>query len=425
MPSRAELRKPLETALRVAIVASLAFALWKSIAPVNAGDRTIRSTSQALNVGIERALTHPGDAAIELAMTTTPSPLQRDQLVALRRTGMSVRWSGEVSPLAVEVIRDRDPLEGAQIRVVGAKGAVVLRDSAGVLDTLREGTSTLGVGALVGSVQASDAHTSAIAAIPAATPRRAVLVLGRADWESKFVMSALNESGWLVRARIPSAPNVDVHDDGILPIDTSRYDAVIALDTTAADYATAIVRFVEQGGGLVVSGGALGVGALRAIAPATASARIPGRILLAEDTVTRRDLPFTPLGSVRTDAVSLERQPAGTAIAARRVENGRVLALAYDESWRWRMLGGNSGLSAHRDWWSHLVASVSAERADPVAAGISAVPRVALVNALGPSSALTSAGQNPIDNRLPLWLLVLPIAAALVEIASRRFRGER
>jgi hypothetical protein len=298
-------------------------------------------------------------------------------------------------------------------------------DSAGTLDTLRGGNATMRVGTLVGIVRALDGQTSAASALPAPASRRAVLVLGRADWDIKFVMSALTEAGWQVRARIPAAPGVDVHDDALLPLDTARYDAVIALDTTALELTPAIVRFVADGGGLILSGAATAIAPLRAIAPASAAPRIPGRILLAADTVTRRDLPITPLQAVRNDAVSLERQPSGIALAARRAGLGRVLALGYDESWRWRMLGGTSGLAAHREWWSRAVASVSPDRADTIAAGIDAVPRVALVNALGPATGATASHVAEASSPLPLWILLVAIAAILAEIASRRLRGER
>jgi hypothetical protein len=426
MPSRAESRYSLEMVLRAIIVATLAYALWQSIAGARGQRSSLSVTTNGVDRAVQRALAEQGINRIDLTLAENLSSRQRDALVALRRAGVDVRWAGAVAPIAAEVVRDRDPQGGAEIRVVGIAAGSLVSDSAGVLDTLRSASAaTLDVGTLVGHARIASGSTAATVGVPDASERKAVLILGRADWESKFVMSALSEAGWSVRARIPAAPGVDVRDDALLPIDTSRYDAIVALDTSAADFAPAIVRFVQQGGGLVLSGAALQLASLRAVGPSSAAARIPGRILLAEDTVTRRDLPITPLQNLRADAVSLERQPTGVALAARRAGLGRVLALGYDESWRWRMLGGESGLDAHRQWWSRAVASVTAERADSVASGIAAAPRVAMMRSLGAPSALEGTSTLASPSTLSLWMLLLVVMAALAEIASRRLRGER
>jgi hypothetical protein len=161
--------------------------------------------------------------------------------------------------------------------------------------------------------------------------------------------------------------------------------------------------------------------------PARAGDRTPGRMLLDGDTLTRRDLPLRPLVATRSDAVMLERQPAGLAVAIRRAGRGRVAAVGYDESWRWRMQGGASGETAHRAWWSRLAGLVAPEREpsdtlDSVVRG-DAAPRAALVAALGAPSTASDAAHQPVSNRLPVALLLLALAALLAETASRRFRG--
>jgi hypothetical protein len=219
---------------------------------------------------------------------------------------------------------------------------------------------------------------------------------------------------------------VSVVDASLLPLDTARYDAVIALDSTAADLAPAITRFVAQGGGAVIVGSALDVGVLRGIAPARAGARRPGRILLEGDTLTRADLPLRPLVAMRDDAVPLERQAAGVVVAIRRAGTGRAAAVGYDESWRWRMQDGSAGEDAHRAWWSRMTGLVAPERASPdsAASGRSdAAPRAALVAALGAPSSASAPSGGSTSNRLPLVLLVLVLVALLAETASRRFRG--
>jgi hypothetical protein len=124
--------------------------------------------------------------------------------------------------------------------------------------------------------------------------------------------------------------------------------------------------------------------------------------------------------------VLLERQAAGIAAAVRRSGSGRALSVGYDESWRWRMLGGASGPAAHRAWWSRTVGLVAPER-DAERAGVSgdAAPTAALVSALGPPTPAAARAIADGGDPLPLTLLVLLAAALLAETASRRFRGAR
>jgi hypothetical protein len=142
--------------------------------------------------------------------------------------------------------------------------------------------------------------------------------------------------------------------------------------------------------------------------------------------VTRADLPIRPLESLRTDAVPLERQATGLAVAARRAGRGRVLTVGYDESWRWRMLGGASGPASHRAWWSRTVGLAAPDHEAAAShAGADAAPTAALVDALGPASTDAVASTAPAREPLPVALLAILAAALLAETASRRFRGER
>jgi hypothetical protein len=288
------------------------------------------------------------------------------------------------------------------------------------------GGATLESPTVVGRASASRGRWRVSGAVPPAPSPRAVLVLGRAGWESNFVAAALQEAGWTVRARLPAAPGVVVADAALLPVDTARYAAVVALDSTAADLAPALARFVAQGGGLVLAGETPGVGALRALAPATTSARRPGRILLDGDSVTRADLPMRPLDAMRPDAVRLEGSGAEPVVAARRAGLGRVLTLGYDESWRWRMLGGASGLAAHRAWWSRTVGLVAPEGPGSNAdAAHDAAPTAALVDALGLPGGTAAPRATSRGGELPLIMLVAILLLLLAETASRRFRGAR
>jgi hypothetical protein len=365
---------------------------------------------------------------LDVSMDVLPSRAQRAWLVALRRAGVMVRWSGAVPTLALAAERVREPAAPVRVILAADTGAVSLSDSAGVLDTLRatSGGAMLEAPDVVGAVRARQGAYAATAGLPAAIGRRDVLVLGRASWESKFVLAALSEAGWQVRGRLPAAPGVAVTDPGLLPIDTGRYDAVVLLDSTAADLATAVARFVAAGGGVVAAGVATTLDPLRAILPARAGDRRPGRILLDDDSTTRADLPLRPLESLRADAVLLERQMAGVAVAVRRAGSGRALSVGYDESWRWRMLGGATGPAAHRAWWSRTVGLVAPDRdAGRTEAIGDAAPTAALVSALGPPTPAAARSAADAGDPLPIVLLVLLAAALLAETASRRFRGAR
>ncbi len=427
MPSRAETREAAEWIARVALIAALAFALWRATREATIAGISRSTRASALAQDLPSVIADAKTIAIDVELDAMPSRAERDLLVALRRSGVGVRWHGSPPVLAIETARVREPDDRARVLVVsGTNAPVALVDSAGVLDSVRANSgATIDAEATVGDVRAEQGRFAARASAPAADVRRAVLVLGRPDWESKFAISALTESGWTVRASIPTAPGVTIRDEGILPIDTARYDAVVALDSSAAELAPAIARFVADGGGLVAEGSALDLDALRVLAPAQVGDRIPGRILLAEDTVTRRDLPLRPLSAIRGDGLVLERQAAGPSLAARRAGLGRVLAVGYDESWRWRMLGGMSGLSAHRRWWSAAVGSVAPDRSMAVPPNGSAAPVAALVSALGSASPPTKASSRQSSTPLPLILMFAIAAALLAETGSRRFRGAR
>ena len=142
--------------------------------------------------------------------------------------------------------------------------------------------------------------------------------------------------------------------------------------------------------------------------------------------MTRADLPIRPLTDLRRDALAIERQSSGVAVAVRRAGAGRAIAVGYDESWRWRMLGGASGPAAHRAWWSRTVGLVAPEHDVARAAGASdAAPLASLVSTLGPASPSSVRPATPSSDALPLFLLALLSLALLAETASRRFRGER
>ncbi|MDB4888977.1 MAG: putative rane protein, partial [Gemmatimonadetes bacterium] len=235
MRSRAERRRVGEWVLRAALFAVLLVALWRSLQRTDTS-RVARTTSAtAFSKDLERIVASNAVGSVDLATDAMPSRADRDALVALRRNGVAVRWNGSPPPLALEATRAREPEARARLHIIGGGAQVLaLVDSAGLLDSVRAGAgATVDAASIVGTVRVGAGTFAATAHAPKQETRRAVLVLGRADWETKFVMQALSEAGWVVRARIPAAPNVDVRDDGILPIDTARYDVVVALDSSS------------------------------------------------------------------------------------------------------------------------------------------------------------------------------------------------
>ncbi len=424
MPSRADVRRRVEWALRVALVAVLAFTLSRSLPRAAGGANVVGMKTSDFDRDI-RSIISSDASEISLGVDAAISRTQRDLLRAVRGAGTKVTWHGDVPSMAIEVSRERDPFADGRVALVsGSDAPLAVSDSAGPIDTLRATSGTIEAGTLVGSVRAVRGGFFARGAVPKPTDRRAVLVLGRVGWEVKFVAAALTEAGWTVRSSSPAAPTVVVQDDALQPIDTARYDAIIALDSTASTYAAQISRFVLQGGGLVALGSALDVRSVQELAPADVGDRQPGRILLTDDTITTRDLPTRALINVRNDAVALGREKNGIVLAAHRVGLGRVLAVGYDETWRLRMLGGESGPAIHREWWSHAAAAVAPAREAPVIAGSGdAAPRAAIVDELGPPGAAVETTRRIVSDALPFALLIVIVGTLLVETASRRFRG--
>jgi hypothetical protein len=125
----------------------------------------------------------------------------------------------------------------------------------------------------------------------------------------------------------------------------------------------------------------------------------------------------------------LESRDGVAMIAARRVDAGRVMQVGYDESWRWRMAGGDEGAAAHREWWSRLLAAVAYTPLVPRNSGVIAVdetPLASLVDALGPATPTNARLAPRTDSRRITWILfTLIVVSLLAEWTSRRLRGAR
>jgi hypothetical protein len=274
-------------------------------------------------------------------------------------------------------------------------------------------------------------RTTAGTTRPAAARRdslrlRPVLVTGMATWESKFVVVALEEAGWDVRARLSVAPGAVVVQGADVPIDTSRLSAVVLLDSMSAPPATILRRFVESGGGLIAAASAGAIPGLAGLLPGRGARRRPGMVGALDGPEPRSGLVGRVFTTVARDAVPLERRGAEPIVLAARAGIGRVLQVGYEDTWRWRMIGGSDAPDAHRSWWSALVSS--AAYAPPVAIDApltDEAPLAAAIASLGPPSDVTAAASG---GARPPWEAILFAVASLAflgEWTSRRLRGER
>ena len=181
---------------------------------------------------------------------------------------------------------------------------------------------------------------------------------------------------------------------------------------------------VQGCGGLVLAGAAASTGAVASLAPGSVAPRTHPTVK-PTDAVQLGTTGFYPVGAMKADGIALERRPDGIAMAARRVDAGRVIQVGYDDSWRWRMAGDAGSESAHRLWWTRVVASVAyapTVRTTGFEAA-SAAPVASLVDRLGPARTTPlKAPSRPLDHRLLISIIMILL---LTEWGSRRLRGLR
>ncbi|HEV8124451.1 MAG TPA: hypothetical protein VGP80_09420 [Gemmatimonadales bacterium] len=417
-------RRILELLLRAAGLAGLVWLIAGSFMSHRPAGRVSLATRWPMSLP-EWSLNPPADS-LTVRLAAIPERPALDWLVALRRAGTHVTWSGAgLTALAIEVEPRGDPAGGVLVRAGGVPDrTLALRDRLGALDSLRLGR--VGGTAIVPAAEGVVAATirtgeSVTAAVGAGDTLRRILVLGTAGWESKFVVAALSERGWMVDARLAVAPRLTVLAGTPTTIDTSVYTAVIALDSTAAPQADAITRYVHSGGGLILAPDAVGLRAFRSLLPAGPGRAVAPSGLPVERVTSRAELPIRDLAPLQPNAVALERVNGHLVAAAGRAGSGRVLALGLGETWRWRMEGDESAMAAHRSWWAANVAAVAYV---PVPRGKEATdpaPLASLYQSLG-SPVNAGSGANP-GNSLS-WVVLLGVMASLLgEWASRRLRG--
>jgi hypothetical protein len=421
-------RKTFESACRVGAFALLGWMIGTSLMPV-AERRLERASATTVASKLASWTRMPAGVALHTESATSPEAWIVDWLAALGHSGHAVTWSGGPPAVAMSVEALPDPNGAMRIDVATpAQTSVVLRDDASVIDSLRVNQlgGTVVTPMLVGSVVGSAAG-QIFSARASDTPRlRSIAVVGAASWEGKFIASALEERGWPVIARFHVAPSVDVAEGGVLPLDTSRIAAVVALDTTIESLGVELQRFVRSGGGLVLAGPASRAASVAALSPGSLAPRTRPALRSA-DTIALGSTGFYPVNAMKPDGVVLDRRADGIAIAARRVGAGRVLQVGYDDSWRWRMAGGVASEREHREWWTRAVGSVAyvpgalheVRLRSPESA-----PLAYLVSRLGPAQSAPASAmtRSAVDRRILMALIMILL---LSEWASRRLRGAR
>jgi hypothetical protein len=424
-------RRIAELALRAVALAALAVLLWRAIRPPStAGTDVARGN---LDVTLARWTFAPA-ATMRAVLDRAPDPRTRDWARALARVrGSALRWSTARPIVASAVVAEPAPEPNAATRVrlaAAGREPISVGDEAGLIDTLPHGgAAELELAAVAGEVRVSGATFTATTQPRDSIVLRPVLVLGAAGWESKFTIAALEERGWRVASRVRVAPTIQVTQGPLGTIDTARYSAVVVLDSTAASTAPEIVRYARSGGGVVLAGSAARIAAVAALAPGALGRRVAGVAGAIASAAPRTGLGAFVIASPKPDAITLESRDGAAVVAARRANAGRVMQSGYDETWRWRMAGGDEAAAAHREWWSRLVGAVAYTPVLSTAASPQSVdetPLASLIDALGPAAAPDARASPRGDPaRVTHILFALVIAPLLLEWASRRLRGAR
>ncbi|MBX3133980.1 MAG: hypothetical protein KF689_11435 [Gemmatimonadaceae bacterium] len=425
------------------LLATLAAAsLWSVWRP---GPTQLSSTSLAS--GIERLSGRAAPARVHLRLDSLPDAVQRDRLASIARAGTSLTWESTRPwpriALSMEPVADpRRPLRVSVARLPQDAAGVdapppALVDSGGTVADLilgpRGGSVELSVIAGFAELQVIDGGRPR-ALVEDSLVLRPVLVLGNASWEGKFVLAALEELGWPTDARLTLAPRAAVRQavqstpPSALRLDTARYAAVIVTDA-AADLAVELQRYVAAGGGLILLPDAARQASFARLRVAQVSGpAVPARPMSSDSVAPRRALAFSTLkAGSRADAIEL--RDGQEAVVAGHVGGGRVIQLGYSDTWRWRMGGPVGSEVEHREWWGALVSQVAYAPRITLARAGSAwthAPLASFERNLGSAAPLAESPYPDLESPgVRLAFVLLFLASALCEWASRRLRGKR
>jgi hypothetical protein len=396
MPSPVSARRIGEWALRVISLAVLVVILMRTWGPSSRSARTENAGQGSIAESLPR-WSIAGPARIHLALDSVLPHRQRDWLAAIERAGTNVTWnSTRITPLALTLTRMPDPSGTYELAASAPLDSViVVRDAVGVMDSVKAGVDGIRteIPGITNRAGVSVGGSNAWANAPDTMVLKRLLVEGAASWETKFTIAALTERGWKVDAVTHVAPGVDVREGSPALPDTSRYAAIIAVDSSAALVSRGANSFVRSGGGLITLHDASMVG---------------------------------PRGAT---SIVLEHRSDGE-VRASRVGAGRVIRVGYKDLWRQRMSGDDTvpdPVAAHRAWLARAVASVAyAPRASvAVDSASDPAPFADMVDRLGARSGSADAA-SPMRGEVPSSVLFgVLLVSLLLELASRRLRGAR
>lgn len=369
---------------------------------------------------------HEAVRNIHFALNGTPTAVERAWQHALSVSGSTVTWSGRLTPIALSAHPVAAPGASHSVAAYAARGtAIKLRDDISLIDsvTTKSDFLTLPLTVVSGRIRAIAGGDSASVTLLDSAVLKRVLVLGRAGWETKFVLAALEEAGWQTDALVFIAPGVVVKQGVAASIDTAYYSAVVALDETAAPRVNEIRTFVRSGGGLII-------GEAAARSPEFTQLRVSisapagSRTVSAADTVSRSSAPISPL-QIRPDAIPIEQRGRDVAVAGRRIDFGRVVQIAFTDTWRWRLQGNLRSMLDHRDWWSGVVSKVANSRRVTNPAVDDRAPYAGLVEIAGAPISIPQVSKPISERSNQLFWIIALFALLLAELTSRRLRGVR
>ncbi|HEY5060604.1 MAG TPA: hypothetical protein VII52_03660, partial [Gemmatimonadaceae bacterium] len=313
-------RSHFELASRVAAFGLLGWMLGAALFPPP--DRRTESASATnLSARLGAWTRAASGTALHGDFAVAPPPWEVAWLAALNRSGHAVSWSGAPPAVAMSVEQLADPVGGSRIAIAAPPGtSILVRDAEGIIDSVRVarlGASVLGPDVVDYVVGIGAGQLFGAPAPDSASPR-AIVVVGSASWEGKFIASALEERGWTVITHFSVAPNVVVGQAPTPQLDTSRVSAVVAVDTSLGTLGGGIARFVRSGGGLVLAGPSAASRSVALLAPGVLGSRIRPA---TEPTgpIGLGSTGFYPVTALAADGVAVELRDGRVAVAARRV----------------------------------------------------------------------------------------------------------
>jgi len=461
MPSRAELRvedvtpRPSATQDVVRIAGTVLHALgfvcmlllaWRLFTPRAAAIPRVQvGTNGAMDASVASLLGARSDS-VSVTLRAPPDARTRALLRAVRGSGRTVALTATsaLTSIAVTVEEEWRASGGTRVQLVASGAApLTISDAAGLVDTMPVDSAGLRVrsGPVQGALRVDVPTTHAAAAsLGARLPDAArVLVAGGASWESRFLIAALEEAGWLVDASIVLSPKVTISQGTERTPSRDRHAVVVVLPGTPSSVTAALPQFVRAGGGVLIVGEAARIASLGAIRAGAPGATIAGAVGAESSSEPRHGLDLVPITSLADGGVPLEARDGRTAIAARRVGAGRVVQVGYENSWLWRMAGDDDAPGAHRRWWTSLLsgivplsAPVSRGPADVEHDTLDAAPVAALARELGlpqvraeplasvASHTMAASVLQMLDVR---WLLAAILLSLVASWTLRRWRG--